>query len=135
MPLKGAQQGAAGRIPQLQRPVPAVARQHLSPVWGDRHELTTPECPSKVRSWAPLAASHSFSVLSTLPDSTCCPSGENAPDRTKLECPWKVCSRAPLAASHSLSVLSVLPDSTCRPSGENATEETARESPRKGAQL
>ncbi len=55
---------------------------------------------------APVAASHSFSVLSQLPDSTRVPSGENATELTASECPSKVRIRAPVAASHSFSVLS-----------------------------
>ena len=78
-----------------------------------------------------MAASHSFSVLSSLPDSTRVPSGENATEVTQSECPSKVRTRAPVAASHSFSVLSELPDSTRVPSGENATEMTASECPSK----
>ena len=89
-------------------------------------ELTPPECPSKVRISCPLAASHSLSVLSELPESRRVPSGENATEVTASECPSKVRISRPLAASHSLSVLSSLPDSTRVPSGENATEVTSR---------
>jgi hypothetical protein len=39
---------------------------------------TTRECPSKVRGSAPLAASHSLTVLSPLPETIRPPSGENA---------------------------------------------------------
>ena len=78
-----------------------------------------------------MAASHSFSVLSQLPDSTRAPSAENATEVTTSECPSKVRMRAPVAASHSFSVLSELPDSTRAPSAENATELTPPECPSK----
>ena len=130
MPLEGADERAGGRVPQLRRLVLA-AREHAVRR-RPRTQPTRPssECPSKVRMSAPVAASHSFSVLSTLPDSTRAPSGENATEATQSECPSKVRMSSPVAASQSFNVLSPLPESTCFPSGENATEHTASECPR-----
>ena len=75
----------------------------------------------------PVAASQSLRVLSSLPDSTRAPSGENATEVTRWACPSKVRSSHPVAASQSLRVLSSLPDSTRAPSGEKATEVTRLE--------
>src|SRR5215468_7077135 len=70
-----------------------------------------PRLPStSVWTSCPLAASHTFDVLSQLPDSTRLPSGENVTDHTKSEWPSKVRISWPVAASHSLRVLSPPPD-------------------------
>ena len=82
-------------VPQLERLV-VTARQHLRPV-GREGDATQSECPSKVRiNWS-VAASHSLTVLSALPDSTCVPSGEKATEN-KIECPSKVRISRPVAA-------------------------------------
>ena len=52
----------------------------------------------------PLAASHSFAVLSQLPVTTVVPSGLNAAAFTVPLCPLSVARHAPLAASHSFAV-------------------------------
>src|SRR5262245_32704896 len=49
-------------------------------------DLTSLECPLKVRRSRPVATSQSFSVLSQLPERTRVPSGENATDSTHPVC-------------------------------------------------
>src|SRR5215471_12169615 len=91
-----------------------------------------PRLPStRVCTSRPLAASHTFDVLSQLPDSSRLPSGENETDHTKSECPSKVRISWPVAASHILRVLSPLPDRTRVPSRENTADQTEPECPSK----
>src|SRR5579871_6321674 len=73
---------------------------------------------------APVAVSHSRTVLSCEPDASSAPSGKNATDVTELVWPSSVCLAAPVAASHSRTVLSPEPDASSAPSGENATDVT-----------
>src|SRR5437870_4704567 len=86
------------------------------------------ECPSRLRRTFPVAASHSFSVSSKLPDSTRAPSGEKAAELTVLEWPSKVRRTFPVAGSHNSSDLSPPADSTRAPSGEKAAEVTRLDS-------
>ena len=86
VPLEGADQLPARRVPQLERLVVA-AREQACAVGRERHRGDPPACPSKVRISSPLAASHSLSVLSSLPESRRVPSGEKATDSTRLVCP------------------------------------------------
>ena len=73
-------------------------------------------CPLSVARHAPLAASHSFAVLSKLPVTTVLPSGLNAAAHTVSLCPRSVARHAPLAASHSFAVLSdISPDISPKP--------------------
>ena len=68
-----------------------------------------------------MVAFHSLRVLSSLPESTRAPSGENMTELIPIECPSNERKKRPVAASHSL-ILSARPESTLAPSGENATE-------------
>ena len=74
-----------------------------------------------VRSDLPVAASHTFAVLSALPVTMRLPSGENATERTRALA-VSVRSYLLVVASHTLAVLSQLPVSMRLPSGEKATE-------------
>ena len=94
MALEGADQLPARRLPQLERLVVA-AREHARAVGRERDRGTPPECPSKVRISCPLAASHSLSVLSSLPESTRVPSGENATDLTPTGVPLEGADQLP----------------------------------------
>ena len=60
-----------------------------------------------VRNSRPLAASHSFSVLSSLPETIDAPVRRECDGRHRsVRCPVSVRSGRPLAASHSFTVLS-----------------------------
>ena len=50
-------------------------------------ELTTSECPLRVRNSVPVETSHSFMVLSQLPLARVFPSGLKATEATRSECP------------------------------------------------
>jgi hypothetical protein len=68
----------------------------------DRRARTPPnsECPSRVSSSWPVAASHRLKwVLPEPPESRRAPSGENVTDVASSECPSKVRSSWPVAAS------------------------------------
>ena len=84
-------------------------------------DRTAVVCPLKVRTSTPVAASHSFAVLSWLPVSTYFPSGEKATLSTQPVCPLKVRTSTPVAASHSFAVSSWLAVRTYFPSGERVT--------------
>ena len=77
VPFEGAEQLAAGRLPQLHRVVLAPAGQRLAR-GVKRHAINRALCPSRVRSSLPLAGSHSFTVLSSLPLASVWPVGSNA---------------------------------------------------------
>ena len=136
MPLEGAQQRARGRVPQLQRLV-LLPESSARAIGRERHrrETATRRCPRRCAAAAPVAASHSFSVLSPLPESSARAIGR---ERHRVDRSWNAPRRcaaaAPVAASHSFSVLSQLPESTRVPSGENATEPTHLRVPLEGAQ-
>ena len=74
----------------------------------------------------PVSASHSRTVLSSLPETMRVPSGLNA---TLATAPvWPVSGAPigwPVSASHSRTVLSALPETMRVPSGLNATLHTA----------
>ena len=55
---------------------------------------------------APVDASHSRTVLSTLPLASCVPSGLHETDKTSRSCPLTVHSSAPVSAFQSLTLLS-----------------------------
>ena len=134
VPLEGAQQRARGRVPQLERlvlrcPTARGRRRARTPP-----TLTHSECPSKVRSSAPVAASHSLSVLSAAARQHAGAVGRERHRGDLARVPLEGAQQLPVAASHSFSVLSSLPDSTRAPSGENATELTAARVPLEGAQ-
>src|SRR5262245_144770 len=81
VPLQGARELPGGCVPQLKHVVITPESRRV-PSREKVTDATTPECPSKVRISCPLAASHSFRVLSKLPESTRKPSGENATELT-----------------------------------------------------
>ena len=122
--LESLQQLTRGCVPELDGRVLASG-EHVAPVGENAVRPTPCECPSKVRSRRPVAASQSFRVLSALPESTPAPIGREG-DRgyPRPGVPRKSVSGRPVARSQSFRVLSALPESTPRPSGENATEET-----------
>ena len=66
------------RIPQLQQSCPRSPTTMVRPSGENATALTRLPCPVRVRSSRPLAASHSFIVLSSLPETIVRPSGENA---------------------------------------------------------
>src|SRR5439155_12828197 len=69
----------------------------------------------------PRLTSHSFTVLSRLPDASRFPSGLKAMLRTGAVCPFKIKRNRPLAWSHILILQSPPPEASCFPSGLNAT--------------
>src|ERR1044071_10431727 len=71
-----------------------------------------------------LWTSHSFTVLSSLPEARVRPSGENATDLRGSACPLSVMISVWLCTSHSFTVLSALAEARVRPSGEKATDHT-----------
>jgi hypothetical protein len=73
---------------------------------------------------APVAASHSRTILSLDADATTLPLGENATEKTQSVCPSSFCGAAPVAASQSRTVSSHDADANTLPSGEKATEQT-----------
>ena len=126
---------AGGRVPQLESSCPA-ARQHARAVGRERHRADPPACPSKVRSSRPVAASHSLSVLSQLPESRRVPSGENATDTTEVGVPLEGAqiSCAGGRVPQLERVLSPPPESTARAVGrERHREDRHCECPSKGA--
>ena len=92
-------------------------------------------CPLRVRTSAPLLASHTFAVLSQLPVTTREPSGLNDAEVTQLVCPLRVRTSAPLLASQTFAVLSQLPVTTREPSGLNDAEVTPVGVPLEGEDL
>jgi hypothetical protein len=66
--------------------------------------------------------SHSLIALSSAPDATVVPSGENATEWAAEVWPVRLCKRPPVATFHRLIVLSYDPDASVVPPGENATE-------------
>ena len=67
--------------------------------------------------------SHSLIVLSSDPEDSIVPSGENATERTSSVCPSSVVVFS-VAISHSTTVPSPDPEASIVPSGENATDKT-----------
>ena len=107
----------------------------------DAARRTLFEWPFSVNTHLPVATSHTLSVLSHDPDTTCCPSGNNATHstynedtssqkvlqksdaarRTQLRTS-SVATHSPVSTSHTLSVLSCPPaDTTRRPPENTAT--------------
>ena len=128
VPFERAEQLAAGRVPQLDRVVPAPAGQRAAPrIKRDARNRAV--CPSSERSSLPLVASHSLTVLSALPLASVRPCGSNATLETVFVCPSSERSSLPLVASHSLTVLSPLPLASVRPCGSNATLQTGSRVP------
>src|SRR4051812_2112577 len=75
----------------------------------------------KICTGAPVAVSHSPTVLPSDADARSLPSGENVTPLTPDVCPSNACTSAPVAVSHSLAVLSSDADARSLPSAENAT--------------
>src|SRR5437762_1612033 len=71
----------------------------------------------------------SQTILSSDPDATSLPSGENATAKIEHEWPSSVWLTSPVAVPQSLTVLSPDPDATSLPSCENATAKTQPEWP------
>src|SRR5262249_36516467 len=67
-----------------------------------------------------LAASHTFTVLSSLPEAMRLPSGLNATPLTHSVCPLRVRSSLPVAASPTSTGVSPLPAPTRMPTGRSA---------------
>ena len=74
-------------------------------------------CPLSVRTTAPLLASQTFAVLSSLPVTIREPSGLNDAEVTGPVCPLSVRTSAPLRASQTFAVLSSLAGDDPRPVG------------------
>ena len=87
VPSKGAEFLARGRVPQLHRLVP-TRRGQPRPVRAERHATDLALCAPRGCgcSW-PEAASHSFTVSSSLADASRAPSGLNATLQTVPVCP------------------------------------------------
>ena len=83
--------------------------------------VTPPVCPLRVRVSWPVAASHTFTVLSPLAEASRWPSGLNATLLTSSVCPLRVRVSWPVAASHTFTVPSRLAEARRLPSGLNAT--------------
>ena len=81
-------------------------------------------CPLSVRTSAPLLASQTFAVLSSLAVTIRDPSGLNDAEMTASVCPLSVRTSAPLFASHTFAVLSRLAVTIRDPSGLNDAEMT-----------
>ena len=69
-------------------------------------EVTRSVCPLSVRTSAPVFASQTFAVLSSLAVTTRDPSGLNDAEQTGPVCPLRVRTSAPVFASHTFAVLS-----------------------------
>ena len=78
----------------------------------------------RVRTSAPLRASHTLAVLSSLPVTTREPSALNDAELTPPVCPLRVRTSAPLRASHTLAVPSSLAVTTREPSALNDADST-----------
>ena len=96
----------------------------MRPSGENATEVTLPECPEKVRSSLPLAMSHSFSVLSSLPERAVRPSGEKATDQTEPECPVKVRSSSPVPGAPEFQCLVRAAGKSSAPIREKATKLT-----------
>ena len=79
-------------------------------------------CPLSVRTSAPLLASQTFAVLSSLAVTIRDPSGLNDAEETRPVCPLSVRTSAPLLASQTFAVLSSLAVTIRDPSGLNDAE-------------
>ena len=75
-------------------------------------EVTLSECPFNVATHSPVAASHTRTVASSIPDIDAMrlPSGLNATEVTQSECPSSVATHSQVAASHTRTVASSPPD-------------------------
>src|ERR1700731_4298597 len=76
--------------------------------------------------YGPLAASHTFTVASELPEASRLPSGLKHTLLTAFVCPLRVRTTWPVAASHTFTVLSQLPEASRLPSGLKHTLWTGR---------
>ena len=115
--------GLAGvGVPQPHRAVVAAGGEPV-PVGAERHTAHRVGVAGErlAEGW-PVSASHSRTVLSSLPEASRCPSGLNATLFTASV--WPVSGSPmgwPVSASHSRTVLSSLPEASRCPSGLNAT--------------
>ena len=73
---------------------------------------------------SPVAASHTFTVLSSLPEARRVPSWLNATAVTIKEWPLSVRTSSPVAVSHTFTALSPPAEARRVPSGLNATPNT-----------
>ena len=96
----------------------AAARADAAAVVGERGTSPLSSWPSM---GCQLLASHTRTVLSSPPDTSCRPSGLNATAGTAASCPRRTPTSRPVAASHNRMVLSSLPEAMRVPSGLNAT--------------
>ena len=77
VPLEGEDLGTRRRVPHLRRPVPTRGHDPR-PVRAERRRSdATPVCPLRVRTSAPVVASHTFAVPSSLAVTIRDPSGLN----------------------------------------------------------
>jgi hypothetical protein len=113
-------------VPQSDRPVPGADARNL-PSCENATAMAPFEWPTSVCSAAPVARSHSLTVLSQEADARSLPSCENATASTQFEWPASVRSAAPVVGSQSLTVLSKEADARSLPSCENATASTEPE--------
>ena len=108
-------------VPYLRRLVVAGG-DDPRPVRAERRRPLTPVCPLSERTSAPVLASQTFAVMSSLAVTTRDPSGLNDAELTTPVCPLSVRSSAPVWASHTFAVLSALAVTTRDPSGLNDAE-------------
>src|SRR5205823_6299270 len=87
---------------------------------SQRRDSGSPHRPGLLSSLKGVA-SHTFIVLSPLPDTMRLPSAENATLLIPTVCPLRVSVSCPECASHTFTVWSQLPEAMRLPSGENAT--------------
>src|SRR5881227_4467220 len=84
----------------------------LYPIYGIS-DNSSPVCPSQSRT-----------VLSTEPEASFCPSGDQATPLTPSVWPSRVCSSLPVCPSQSHTVLSAEPEASLCPSGDQARLKT-----------
>ena len=92
-------------------------------------------CPLRVRTSAPVVASHTFAVSSRLAVTIRDPSGLNDAEATASACPLRVRSSAPVVASQTFAVPSPLAVTIRDPSGLNDAEWTRIGVPLEGEDL
>jgi hypothetical protein len=72
----------------------------------------------------PPDTDHTFTNLSPLPETICCPSGLKATEKAKFVCPASDATSFLADIDHTFTNLSPLPEKICCPSGLKATEQT-----------
>ena len=117
------------RVPHAHRSVRTGGGEALPS--GLKHTLLTALlCPLRVRASRPVAASHTFTVLSPLAEARRLPSGLKHTLKTAPLCPLRVKVSCPVAACHSFTVPSALAEARCLPSGRKHTHRTLSVCPR-----